>query len=68
MKAKGRVEKIHTDLTFGMAIVPKHGKVFFSDETIFGSFKFQDFKVGDDVELEFFETERGFFVRVMTKI
>ena len=67
MKVKGKISKIHSDLNFGMVTVPKHGKVFFSSETILGSFRFDDFKTDDDVELEFIETERGLFAKSLSK-
>lgn len=67
MKVKGKISKIHSDLNFGMVSVPKHGKVFFSSETMFGSFSFNDFKTDDDVELEFIETERGLFAKSLSK-
>jgi len=65
MKASGKISKIHSDLSFGMAITKSKQKIFFSDETSFGEFLFQDFKIGDEVELEFLETERGLFARSM---
>ena len=58
-KAKGKIEKIHSDLSFGMVITKNKQKIFFSDETFFGAFQFSDFKMGDEVELEFIETDRG---------
>ena len=67
MKVKGKISKIHSDLNFGMVTVPKHGKVFFSSETTFGSSSFDDFKTDDDVELEFIETERGLFAKSLCK-
>jgi hypothetical protein len=67
MKVKGKISKIHSDLNFGMVTVPKHGKVFFSSETTFGSCSFDDFKKDDDVELEFIETERGLFAKTLSK-
>lgn len=66
-KAKGKIEKIHSDLSFGMVITKNKQKIFFSDESSFGILRFHDFKVGDDVEIEFFETNRGLFAREMIK-
>lgn len=68
MKVKGKIFKIHSDLNFGMVTVPKHGKIFFSSETVFGASSFDDFKTDDDVELEFVETERGLFAKSLSKI
>jgi hypothetical protein len=67
MKVKGKISKIHSDLSFGMVTVPKHGKIFFSSETVFGTLSFDDFKTDDDVELEFIETERGLFAKSLSK-
>jgi cold shock CspA family protein len=68
IKAVGKIEKIHSDLSFGMVITKNKQKVFFSDETIFGAFQFRDFKIGDEVDLEFIETDRGLFARELKKI
>jgi hypothetical protein len=67
MKVKGKISKIHSDLDFGMVTVPKHGKIFFSSETVFGTSSFDEFKTDDDVELEFVETERGLFAKSLSK-
>jgi hypothetical protein len=67
MKVKGKISKIHSDLNFGMVTVPKHGKIFFSSETVFGNSSFDEFKTDDDVELEFVETERGLFAKSLSK-
>lgn len=61
MKATGKISKIHSELSFGMVVTKKEEKIFFSDETSFGTFQFKEFKVGDEVKIEFFETERGLF-------
>ena len=68
MKAVGKIEKIHSDLSFGMVITKNKQKVFFSDETIFGAFQFRDFKIGDEVELEFIETDRGLFANSLAYV
>lgn len=65
-KAVGKISKIHNELRFGMAITKNKEKIFFSDETSFGKFQFVDFKIGDEVELNFLETERGLFAQSMT--
>ena len=65
LKANGRISKIHAELSFGMAITRNGEKIFFSNETSFGAFQFNDFKTGDEVELEFLDTERGLFARSM---
>ncbi len=67
MKVKGKISKIHSDLNFGMVTVPKYGKIFFSSETAFGSYSFDDFKTDEEVELEFIETERGMFAKSLSK-
>jgi hypothetical protein len=67
MKVKGKISKIHSDLNFGMVTVPKHGKIFFSSETVFGTSSFNDFNTDDDVELEFIETDRGLFAKSLSK-
>ena len=68
MKGRGKIEKIHSDLSFGMVITKNKQKVFFSDETSFGAFQFSDFKIGDEVELEFIETDRGLFANSLAVI
>jgi len=40
MKALGKISKIHSNLSFVMAITKNKQKVFFSDETAFGEFQF----------------------------
>lgn len=40
MKALGKISKIHSNLSFVMAITKNKQKVFFSDETAFGKFQF----------------------------
>ena len=67
MKVKGKISNIHSDLSFGMITVPKHGKVFFSSETIFANAGFNDFQTNDDVEAEVVETERGLFAKSLVK-
>lgn len=61
MKTIGKISKIHSELSFGMVVTENKEKIFFSDETVFGTFQFKDFTIGDEVELEFVETERGLF-------
>jgi hypothetical protein len=64
-KTVAKISKIHTELRFGMAITKNKEKIFFSDETSFGKLQFVDFKIGDEVELNFLETERGLFAQSM---
>ncbi len=66
-KTVAKISKIHSDLCFGMAITISKEKIFFSNETLFGDFRFQDIKIGDEVDLEFFETERGLFAKSLIK-
>lgn len=58
----GIIQKKNNELQYGFVEVSKSRRVFFSGQTQFaGSISFEKLEVGDRVEIEVTETERGLF-------
>lgn len=67
MKVRGKVSKINAELGYGFVACPKNGEVFFSTETGFSGTSFEHLRLGDSVQVEIVETDRGQFARSLEK-
>jgi len=63
----GIITKLNDELKYGFLKVPKLGDIFFSeDSTLTGGLDFDGLKVGQKLQIEMIETERGMFAKSLS--
>jgi cold shock CspA family protein len=64
MHYTGTIAKLNEELKYGFLKVPKLGDVFFSvDSTLSDNLSFDSLEVGQKLQIEMIETERGMFAK-----